>query len=268
MTPRHWFPFMLGYQVDLDMLECQLYEHAERVHKFILVEATVNHQGKPKPLWYADHKSRFDSYNDKIIHVIVDWLPTINESGDNWNREQTQRNAAAPAFMHLTEPDDIVIVADVDEIPSQAAMDAVPLPVLGLNLKLRCAALEWYGSPGVNGVLAKAGFAAETGIDRLRQNREGFPVFDGDGGWHFSWFGGKEAIRIKLESFCHLESYHAGMELIQNDSMYRLGMTWPGGDYGTPVEIDETYPRWVREGKCPAIWFRPRGDADLPEELR
>lgn len=263
MKPKHWFPFMI--RDELDMLECQLYEYYDFMHKFIVVEATVDHQGHPKELYYADNKSRFAQYSDKIIHVIVDWLPDITQSSDNWAREQAQRNAAGPAFLDDAHYDDVVIVADVDEFPAWAALERAEVnPVLGLKLNLRFAAVDWWGSPGVNGVLATAGFAKVTGIDRLRQLRETFPVFvdpktgSDFGGWHFSWLGGQEAIRTKLAGFCHVEeSFAAGTELNETDSMYRLGMTWPGGDYGTPAPVDETYPRWIYERKCPANWFRP-----------
>ena len=49
--PRHWFPVMLNWE--LDMLECALRENADRVHKFIVTEATLTHQGRPKPLHWT-----------------------------------------------------------------------------------------------------------------------------------------------------------------------------------------------------------------------
>ena len=36
---------------------------------FIIVEATLTHSGKPKPLCYANNKHLYTEFADKIIHV-------------------------------------------------------------------------------------------------------------------------------------------------------------------------------------------------------
>lgn len=288
-TVRRWFPFMLNNEVD--MLYCQMVEHYEDVHRFIVTEATVTHQGRPKPLYYGDNKSRFSAFEDKILHVVVDWFPTREQviartgSDNPWMREQSQRDAAMAAFMNDTDPLDVVIVADVDEIPSRAAMRAIPKPFLGLNLSLRFCAVDWWGSKGVNGVLAQAG--AVRSIDQLRQHRAEFPVFVDEegsdfGGWHFSWFGGPDVIRNKLECFCHLEAYESGMAANDGGFMFQRGMGAappPDADpddpsiQGIPAPVDATYPQWVQQAwdyqlqrrrigaEVPRIWFRPQPKA-------
>ena len=60
---------------ELDLLEIRLIELSELVDRFVLVEATRTHTGFQKPLYFADNKSRFASFLDRIIHVIVDDLP-------------------------------------------------------------------------------------------------------------------------------------------------------------------------------------------------
>lgn len=44
---------------ELDVLEIRLRELDGVVDRFVLVEATLTHQGKPKPLLYAENKERF-----------------------------------------------------------------------------------------------------------------------------------------------------------------------------------------------------------------
>lgn len=44
---------------ELDILEIRLNTLNEVVDKFVLVEATWTHTGKPKPLHFEDNKTRF-----------------------------------------------------------------------------------------------------------------------------------------------------------------------------------------------------------------
>jgi Glycosyltransferase family 17 len=281
---RHWFPFML--RDELDMLECQLTEHYDNVHRFVVVEAPVIHQGgRPKPLHYDNNKSRFAAWSDKIIHVVADYLPTDEQLGAltadqkyhaNWTRERMQRDAAMAAFMPFTDPDDIVIVSDIDEIPAPAAIAARPAPFLGGNLYLRFAAVDWDGTPGVMQVLARAG--AIGSIDRLRQLRESFPVLD-RAGWHYSWFGGQQAIDEKLDSFCHTEVIAGGKRANAANVMYRYGMgelpadgtIRPGRRLTIPwvdsfeerdsLPWEQQAPLWVHRRLCPDIWWAPNEEA-------
>jgi hypothetical protein len=258
---------------ELDMLECALFENYDRVHRFVVVEATLTHQGRSKPLFLDCNWSRFEQYRDKIIHVVCDYLPTREQTMDPWVRERLQRDAALAAFMHWTEPEDIIIVSDLDEIPSTAAFEQEPLPYLGGRIDLRFATADTPGSPGVMQVLARAG--AVGSIDLLRQRRETFPVYD-YAGWHLSWLGGQAAIDEKLECFAHLESYEAGKRA--NDAnvmwMYGMGRLPEDGAIDPAPVIDVPWvdsreerdalpwelqaPLWVHKRLCPDVWWRPK----------
>jgi Glycosyltransferase family 17 len=276
VSARYWFPFMLNSE--LDMLECQLFENYDRVHRFIVVEATLTHQGGFKPLHYAVNEARFAPYADKIIHVVCDYLPTREQVADPWVRERMQRDAGLASFMPYTEPDDIVIVSDVDEIPSSAAFAQDPQPVLGGNIYLRFATADTPGGPGVMQVLVRAG--AVSSVDQLRQRREGFPSYD-QAGWHLSWFGGQAAIREKLHSFCHLETFEYGMRANDANVMWAHGMGWVPEDWDgtvTPAPVvdvpwvttreerdalpwEQQMPLWVHRRLCPEVWWRPKEEA-------
>jgi hypothetical protein len=269
--PRFWHPFMLNSE--LDMLECALYENYDRVHRFIVTEATVTHQGRPKPLWYDGHQGRFGQYRDKIIHVVVTDLPTREQVADPWVRERRQRDAALYAFMPQTDPDDVIINSDLDEIPSSATFGQRPDPYLGGRLDLRFAAVDTPGTPGVMQSLSRA--SAVGSLSRMREERETYPPYD-HAGWHLSWVGGQEAIAEKLECFCHLESYEAGRRANDANVMYEHGMgrtPEDGGSGPAPVldipwvdsreERDhlpwaQQSPMWVHRRLCPDLWWRPR----------
>jgi beta-1,4-mannosyl-glycoprotein beta-1,4-N-acetylglucosaminyltransferase len=100
---------------ELDLLEIRLIELSELVDRFVLVEATRTHTGFQKPLYFADNKSRFASFLDRIIHVIVDDLPGEGNP-DPYFSDMMQRNAIMRG-LDRAEPGDRVLVSDLDEIP-------------------------------------------------------------------------------------------------------------------------------------------------------
>jgi beta-1,4-mannosyl-glycoprotein beta-1,4-N-acetylglucosaminyltransferase len=69
---------------ELDLLELRLNELAGHVDFFVLVEAPMTFQGKPKPLFYAENQARFAAFRDKIIHLVIDDMPA---GDDAWARE-------------------------------------------------------------------------------------------------------------------------------------------------------------------------------------
>jgi hypothetical protein len=87
-------------------------------------------------------------------------------------------------------------------------------------------------------------------------------------GWHFTWLGGPEAIRKKAAQFCHLELRDMILEANEEGLLYEQGRTWHGmvDPYPpkspdvrmVPATIDASWPRYIREGRCPDNWYRPR----------
>jgi beta-1,4-mannosyl-glycoprotein beta-1,4-N-acetylglucosaminyltransferase len=64
---------------ELDILEIRLNTLDSVVDKFILIESTVSHSGKEKPLFYQENKHKFEKFNHKIIHCIVEDTPNSFE---------------------------------------------------------------------------------------------------------------------------------------------------------------------------------------------
>ena len=81
-----------------------------------------------------------------------------------------------------------------------------------------------------------------------------------DGGWHFSWIGGPEAVREKLETAtCHTELLGTPEgDLIASGERYRSGGHTAGHLPVVAVDVDESWPAWIADRKCPDEWFRPR----------
>jgi len=99
---------------EMDVLEIRLSELDALVDYFVIVEATHTQTGKPKPLYYADNRKRYDRFAHKIIHVVVEDLPLDDPS--HWPREAHQRDAIMRGLGEAG-PDDRIIISDCDEIP-------------------------------------------------------------------------------------------------------------------------------------------------------
>jgi beta-1,4-mannosyl-glycoprotein beta-1,4-N-acetylglucosaminyltransferase len=244
---------------ELDMLEARLYELQDVPGlKHVIIEASVTHRGTPKILHYLDNRVRFAPWKDRLRHVTAFTLPV---SDDPWVREHAQREYARSGLWDAA-PGDVVLHGDVDEIPSTDALGMiagarVPLdePVV-LGQRHFMYACDWeYPAPFWPGTIA-ARYRDIQGFQWLRAQRFTLPVLPG-GGWHLSWMGGLEAQRRKLGQHCHLEMTAGEAQRISSGRAYREG-AHHGGAQMIPVDVDETWPRWVYERKCPESLFRPR----------
>jgi len=99
---------------ELDILEIRLAELDPLVDHFVIVEATRTFTAKPKPLYFADSRQRYERYAHKIIHVVVDDIPL--DAPTHWAREAYQRDAIMRGLTEA-QPDDRIIISDCDEIP-------------------------------------------------------------------------------------------------------------------------------------------------------
>ena len=112
---------------ELDLLDIRLAELSPVVDTFVIAEAPVTFQGKPKPLYYQENKARFSQYARQIRHVIVDDMPDTQNA---WDRERHQRNSLKLGLKDATA-DSMVLISDADEICTRSALT---------ELKARCLA--------------------------------------------------------------------------------------------------------------------------------
>lgn len=254
---------------ELDMLQCRLEELDGKVDRHVLVEARYDHQGNPKPLHYAENRDRFAAWSDQITHVIAD-VPTRSETPDPWAREFAMRQAVWNGLEYDVEPEDLVLVCDVDEIPSDKAVSLKPAGPVAMGMRLAMFAVDWvYPEETRIAIAGRARDLTTVPLFTLRDNgvRAGLPLAGGCG-WHFTWLGGPDAIRRKASQFCHLELQEMILAGNEAGEWYEQGWTWHGplAPYPpprrvsrlAPVDVDETWPVYIRERRCPESWFRPR----------
>lgn len=199
---------------ELELLELRLMELWETVDYFVLVEANTTHTGHPKPYHFAEHRASFRPYLDKIIHVTMDDLPAY-QADAIWIAENYHRNGIARGLTEHARDGDKILVSDVDEIPNtdmiQQYRDARPwilfqqdLFYYYVNCRQNC---HWKGP-----IMANYGSfdspqqlrnVARNNRARWRARRNHAQIITiADGGWHYSFMGGAERIRLKIDSIC------------------------------------------------------------------
>ncbi len=205
------FPFF----DELDLLEIRLAQHDSQVDRFVLCESTTTHMGDPKPLYFAEHRSRYGPWLDKILHLVYE--PPEGDYNP-WIRENEQRKYLGRALEDCG-PMDVVLHSDLDEIlHPEVIRDYVwytgrwANPMLGIPqlrpayFYVNCQALDcnwnearllrWGWMQGTHYRLAD--------LHDLRHFHghlyDCLPLRVPEAGWHFGWLGGYEAIKTKFRA--------------------------------------------------------------------
>lgn len=216
---------------EAEMLLFRLKMLSPLVDRFVLVECDHIHSGAPKP-YYSDRlDARFAPFRDKlIIHKMkgnIDGIdfsikPTsYDETAASWQLEHQQREAISEACREFSD-DALVLMGDVDEIPSREALTQVMHNNAGraapvafgqflfyYNLRFlrdvdatdpaRSHIRFWKGT-----VLTTTGNLQAEGPQLLRDRRNVLDIIN-YGGWHLSYFKDTVGIRDKIEAMAHQE---------------------------------------------------------------
>jgi beta-1,4-mannosyl-glycoprotein beta-1,4-N-acetylglucosaminyltransferase len=220
--------FMFGLEYELDLLEIRLNYLNPIVDFFVLVEAEFTQTGHRKELFFENNKERYKTFLHKIIPIKLDTPKKIYNSWEQdtttwWENENYQRNSISIGLSRLNlNNDDIIIVSDLDEIPSINSIQIYKNKnLIGqislqqemyyyyLNLK---ASYYWRGSQ-----LLRYGNIVDGNIQKTRDARNLCPILT-EGGWHFSYIGGPKAILNKINSVCEtsLHDDYKDIEVINN----------------------------------------------------
>lgn len=134
---------------ELDWLEIRLNTTWHEVDYFVIVESPKTFTGLDKPLTIKDNMDMFKSYQSKIIYHMLEDPPNFHPKSA-WDREDLQRNAmftqVFPRLQGDQAPsvDDVIVVADVDEIARPATLHVLRSCVFPLRLTLR-SKFYYYG---------------------------------------------------------------------------------------------------------------------------
>jgi hypothetical protein len=125
--PVHRIYDCFVFRDELDMLEIRLNELNDVIDYFVIVESPKTFGGKDKRLYFNETQTRFIMFSHKIIHLIVEDVPT---KGGSWVKEAHMKNSllrGLHADNSKVRDGDIVLISDLDEIPR---------PRLVISLKL------------------------------------------------------------------------------------------------------------------------------------
>lgn len=212
---------------ELDMLKLRLHYLHDVVDYFIISESNYTHSGKIKPYYMDNILSDIPDYIlKKIIRVkyepdidLLKFDQTITEytpESIHWKLEKEQRECIIKYISNnyeLFSDDDYLVISDVDEIPkkeilsnlSNFEIDKYICSTISLDCKMFYYNFTTYNDNLWSGpVISNILNFKNNGIEFFRTNR--FALYNiKDAAWHFSYFGGAEQIKNKLESFAHQE---------------------------------------------------------------
>lgn len=204
---------------ELDILELRLEELNDYVDYFVIIESEKTHSGNKKPLHYQENSKRFEKFENKIIYVVIEELPSklpdyIKDVNLDWYRENFQRNQIKTALMQIDMTDrDIILISDIDEIPDLSQVNLQKITpsddFITCNQRWFAWSFDWEFNkkfwPGTQ--ITKWSYLKNTTPQNIRNQRydESKIIIKKAWGWHLSWFGNNEIINEKLNAFAHQE---------------------------------------------------------------
>lgn len=259
------FPFFN----ELELLELRLNELGDVVDFFVLAEATTTHRGVAKPLVFERNKDRFAAFLHKIVHVVVDDMPGGGTTErERWTRENFQRQALLRGLGDASGRD-FVIVSDLDEIPRPSAIESIArrrdLIPTRYTFEMR---MFWYylnleqGEPWTMATMGRRMNVVDANQFRLfgkpwatprRQPKRLAKTIKyfrmpmrwrvvPDGGWHFTFMNGPEAVREKLFNYPHVMP---DAEITLDTARARISDAVNGSGFHIRP-IDDQFPRYLR----------------------
>ncbi|MDC3152334.1 hypothetical protein OA496_01135 [Pelagibacteraceae bacterium] len=234
------------------------------VDYFVIVESTVNHQGKEKKLQFNINK--YKKFKDKIKYIVVNDTPEKikrpHEGGESLV-EQYQRNSLMKV-LNEADDDDIIVLSDVDEIPDLNKLnlfDKKNYAVFSQKMfmyKLNFLNLDennWHGSK----ICLKKNLKSPQWLRNLKFKKYPFWRIDkpkniqiiNDGGWHFAYLQSAENISKKIKSFAHGEfnKEHLADEIKIKDKIQKGEDIFERGFKIKKIKIDETFPDYIRQNQ-------------------
>lgn len=191
------------FKNEVDVLEIRLGTIGHLVDRIVIAEATVDQRGRPKELVFPQHAERFAPWMDKIEYVVVDDMPLGDAHEDDVARERHQREALIRGMPSL-QPEDLVYVSDLDEIPYPEALEeGFNNPPMRFGMDLHLYRLNWRWLDrgcriGTLGAVVRGQDILERGVCWAVLWDSRVPQRPGVSGWHLTYQGSVETLRAKI----------------------------------------------------------------------
>ncbi|KAJ7974663.1 Beta-1,4-mannosyl-glycoprotein 4-beta-N-acetylglucosaminyltransferase [Quillaja saponaria] len=204
-TPRRVFDAVL-FSNELDILTIRWNELYPHVTQFVLLESNSTFTGLPKPLLFSSNREKFKFIEPRLTYGVIGGR---FKKGENPFVEEAYQRVALDQLLRIAgiEDDDLLIMSDVDEIPSAHTINLmrwcedVP-PVLHLQLRNYLYSFEFY-------LDSKSWRASvhryQTGKTRYAHYRQS-DVALSDAGWHCSFcFRHISDFIFKMKAYSHYD---------------------------------------------------------------
>jgi beta-1,4-mannosyl-glycoprotein beta-1,4-N-acetylglucosaminyltransferase len=228
---------------ELDLLEMRLEITSDYVDYWVISESDKTFSEIEKPLYLKDNlDSRFSKFKDRIIRVEYEC-----KSGPWWN-EFGSRNCLGEYVLKNFDQDDLIVLADCDEIPDYRKIDfnshfPAIIETRGYYYYLNCKQTEDFRIVSIFPVsclneIETYRMRACAGMD--------VPVIE-NAGWHWSFLGGAEKISEKIKAYAHqdlnIDEYSSISKI--EEKLENLTDIFNRGIGYSIVDIDESYPDYI-----------------------
>ena len=232
------------YDEDL-LLDIRLNSLEKFVKKFVITEATYNHNGKNKKLNFDINK--FKKFKDKIIYIVVDKQPknilelknedTKEKTGEKlilngMARDYFQRENLAKGLVDAKD-EDLILISDLDEIPNLESLNFKNIKnniiifeqkIFYYKLNLLYDNFLWQGTRAIK----NKNFLSPQWLRNIKSKK--YPrwridtifskkkysdlMFVKNGGWHFTCLKTPDQLEKKLLNYAHhYEFQESGLKI-------------------------------------------------------
>ncbi|XP_057825765.1 uncharacterized protein LOC131037600 isoform X2 [Cryptomeria japonica] len=220
-NPRNVFDAIL-FSNELDLLAIRWHELNPVVTTFVILESNTTFTGLPKPLNFAINRKKFAFAEAKVKYGTATGWPLSN--GQSPFVEEAYQRVVLDRLLKEAgvSKDDLVIMADVDEIPSAHTInllrwcDNIP-PIMHLQLRNYMYSFEFFVGYDSWRSQIHVYMPGKTNYGHFRRADEIFA----DAGWHCSFcFRYINDFIFKMKSYSHVDrvkfSYFLDPSRIQN----------------------------------------------------
>ncbi|XP_007031609.2 PREDICTED: uncharacterized protein LOC18600852 isoform X1 [Theobroma cacao] len=204
-SPRRVFDAVL-FSNEIDILKLRWNELYPYITQFVLLESNSTFTGLPKPLIFASNRLEFKFIEPRLTYGMIGGR---FKKGENPFVEEAYQRVALDQLIRIAgiEDDDLLIMSDVDEIPSAHTInllrwcDGVP-PIIHLQLRNYLYSFEYHVD---NKSWRASVHRYKTGKTRYAHYRQADVVLS-DAGWHCSFcFRHIREFIFKMKAYSHTD---------------------------------------------------------------
>lgn len=202
-SPRRVYDAVL-FSNEIDILTIRWNELYPYVTQFVLLESNSTFTGLPKPLIFANNRDKFKFIEPRLTYGMIGGR---FKRGENPFIEESYQRVALDQLLRIAgiEDDDLLIMSDVDEIPSAHTVnllrwcDNIP-SILHLQMRNYLYSFEYYLD---NNSWRASVHRYQNGKTRYAHYRQTDYILS-DAGWHCSFcFRHIDEFIFKMKAYSH-----------------------------------------------------------------